>query len=258
MKTDKERAKIIGVVGTAVIHVLALILLLFVIIDKPEPQSEGGVEVMLGMADAGSGDGDDLVPVEIETPEPETDVEEQPMLVQEEPSVSLPEENKEEKKKDIEQEKKKTQEEIEREKQIEREKRANSVVSGAFGRGESMGEGGEGDKAGRKGSEDGNSSRGLTEGLGGFGSFDLRGRGLGPGGLPVPEYNVKEEGTVVVDIWVNPAGTVVRTGINIARTNTSSTALRKAAEKAAAKARFNAIGGVENQRGTITYNFKLK
>ena len=32
----------------------------------------------------------------------------------------------------------------------------------------------------------------------------------------------------------------------------------KAAEKAAAKARFNAIGGVENQRGTITYNFKLK
>ena len=69
---------------------------------------------------------------------------------------------------------------------------------------------------------------------------------------------MKEEGTVVVDIWVNPAGTVVRTGINIARTNTSSTALRKAAEKAAAKARFNAIGGVENQRGTITYNFKLK
>ena len=46
MKTDKERAKIIGIVGTAVIHVLALILLLFVIIDKPEPQSEGGVEVM--------------------------------------------------------------------------------------------------------------------------------------------------------------------------------------------------------------------
>ena len=56
---------------------------------------------------------------------------------------------------------------------------------------------------------------------------------------------------------VNPAGQVIQTSIN-KRTNTVNAALRKAAEDAARKARFNAVGGVNNQTGTITYYFKLK
>ena len=35
-------------------------------------------------------------------------------------------------------------------------------------------------------------------------------------------------------------------------------ALRKAAEDAAKKARFNAVSGLNNQTGTITYYFNLK
>ena len=46
---------------------------------------------------------------------------------------------------------------------------------------------------------------------------------------------------------------VIRNG-----TNTANAALRKAAEDAAKKARFNSVGGVNNQTGTITYYFKLK
>ncbi|MGL5273623.1 MAG: energy transducer TonB, partial [Phocaeicola sp.] len=42
------------------------------------------------------------------------------------------------------------------------------------------------------------------------------------------------------------------------RTNTSTEALRKAAEDAARKARFNQVEGVNNQTGTITYYFRLK
>jgi hypothetical protein len=34
--------------------------------------------------------------------------------------------------------------------------------------------------------------------------------------------------------------------------------LRKAAEDAAKKARFNAVSGLNNQTGTITYYFNLK
>jgi TonB family protein len=68
---------------------------------------------------------------------------------------------------------------------------------------------------------------------------------------------VQEEGRVVVTITVNPQGNVVKASIN-SRTNTSSPALRKAALDAAKKATFNAVPGLDNQEGTITYYFKLK
>lgn len=93
--------------------------------------------------------------------------------------------------------------------------------------------------------------------MGGYGTFDLNGRSLGQGGLPVPVYNVQEEGRVVVTIVVNPSGQVISTSIN-KRTNTVNPVLRKAAEDAARKARFNAVDGVDNQSGTITYYFRLR
>ena len=72
-----------------------------------------------------------------------------------------------------------------------------------------------------------------------------------------PVYNVQEEGRVVVSITVNPAGHVIATSIN-RLTNTVNSTLRKAAEDAAKKARFNAVDGVNNQTGTITYYFNLR
>ena len=70
-------------------------------------------------------------------------------------------------------------------------------------------------------------------------------------------YNVQDEGRVVVTITVNPAGQVIATEIN-KQTNTVNPALRKAALDAARKARFNAVDGLNNQVGTITYYFNLK
>ena len=110
---------------------------------------------------------------------------------------------------------------------------------------------------GIEGSPDGNGNTVKTSGVGGYGTFDLNGRSLGPGGLPVPVYNVQDEGRVVVTITVNPAGRVISTSIN-KRTNTVNPALRRAAEEAARRARFNSVDGVNNQSGTITYYFKLK
>lgn len=111
--------------------------------------------------------------------------------------------------------------------------------------------------SGLEGSPTGNSSEGKSGGVGGYGTFDLNGRSLGSGGLPMPVYNVQDEGRVVVTITVNPAGQVISTSIN-KRTNTVNASLRKAAEEAARKARFNQVDGVNNQTGTITYYFKLK
>ncbi len=68
---------------------------------------------------------------------------------------------------------------------------------------------------------------------------------------------MQEEGKVVVAITVNPAGYVIATSID-RQTNTVNPALRKAAEEAAKKARFNEVEGLNNQTGTITYYFNLK
>ena len=131
-------------------------------------------------------------------------------------------------------------------------------MAGAFGKGTQTGSKGNASTGeGLQGSPTGNAAEGKTTGVGGYGTFDLNGRSLGPGGLPMPVYNVQDEGRVVVTITVNPSGQVIHTSIN-KRTNTANAALRKAAEDAARKARFNTVSGVNNQTGTITYYFKLK
>ena len=135
---------------------------------------------------------------------------------------------------------------------------ASKRIAGAFGRGTKMGsKGNAGSGTGIQGSPTGNSATGKTTGIGGYGTFDLNGRSLGSGHLPVPVYNVQDEGRVVVTIVVDPSGKVISTSIN-KRTNTVNPALRKAAEEAARQARFNQVDGVNNQSGTITYYFKLK
>ena len=139
----------------------------------------------------------------------------------------------------------------------EAEEAARKRVAGAFGKGAQMGSKGDTEGEGIQGSPTGNAPSGATSGTGGYGSFNLGGRSLGEGGLPRPVYNVQDEGRVVVTITVNPAGHVIATSIN-RQTNTVNPALRKAAEDAAKKARFNAVSGLNNQTGTITYYFNLK
>ena len=141
------------------------------------------------------------------------------------------------------------------------EEAARKKVAGAFGKGAQM-TGNKGTATGGTGTEggkEGNSSTGAKIGIGGEGTFDLGGRSLGAGtSLPKPVYNVQEEGRVVVNITVNPAGQVIATSINLSHTNTPNRFLRKAAEDAAKKARFEAVERMTNQIGTITYNFKLR
>ena len=154
-----------------------------------------------------------------------------------------------------------TKKEVKKVKKAEEKAAAEAAakrVAGAFGKGTQIGNKGTGTTgSGIEGSPTGNAAEGKSTGVGGYGTFDLNGRSLGPGGLPRPVYNVQDEGRVVVTITVNPAGQVIGTSIN-KRTNTVNASLRKAAEDAAKKARFNSVDGVNNQTGTITYYFKLK
>lgn len=283
-----KQNKITGIVGTIILHVVVLLLLLLLKLVAPEPQEEGGVPVMLGNTETAQGTDDPYSLTEVDVlPQPETSLPEpevapepevkQPMITQDdEPSIvvkkekSKTEKKKTETKKPVKVEKPKQpvkpveqpKEKTEAEKRAEAERAAAQAaankIAGAFGKGSQMGsKGNAGSDTGVQGSPDGNASEGKTSGVGGYGTFDLNGRSLGAGGLPVPVYNVQDEGRVVVTIVVNPAGQVISTSIN-KRTNTVNPTLRKAAEEAARKARFNKVDGVNNQSGTITYYFKLK
>lgn len=283
-----KQNKITGIVGTIILHVVVLLLLLLLKLVAPEPQEEGGVPVMLGNTETEQGTDDPYSLTEVDVlPQPETSLPEpevapepevkQPMITQDdEPSIVVKKEKpktekkKTETKKPVKEEKPKQpvkpveqpKEKTEAEKRAEAERAAAQAaankIAGAFGKGSQMGsKGNAGLGTGVQGSPDGNASEGKTSGVGGYGTFDLNGRSLGAGGLPVPVYNVQDEGRVVVTIVVNPAGQVISTSIN-KRTNTVNPTLRKAAEEAARKARFNKVDGVNNQSGTITYYFKLK
>ena len=272
----RKKGEYIGALGALLVHVAVIALLILVSFTVPQPDEDaGGVPVMMGNVDAASGfDDPSLVDVDImdedaAAPPAETEPQlpsEQDLLTQtEEETVTLKPKTEEPKKETVKPEAEKAaeakrlaEEKAERERKAA-EEAARKRVSGAFGKGAQM-TGNKGTAAsgtGTEGSKEGNSSTGAKTGTGGYGTFDLGGRSLGTGSLPKPVYNVQEEGRVVVNITVNPAGQVISTSIS-PQTNTVNSALRKAAEDAAKKARFNTIDGVNNQTGTITYYFNLR
>ena len=274
----KKKGKYIGLAGALLVHVVVIALLILVGFTLPEQSEEGGVPVMMGETPDAWGAADPSL-VEVETmPEeaaPEMPEEaDQEMLTQEDEETVAIKPKAEEKKKEVKKPEKSAAEKAEEARKLaaekaERERKAaeeaaRKRVAGAFGKGAQMGSKGATEGTGVQGSPTGNSfffSSALgfmaTAGTGGYGTFNLGGRSIGEGGLPRPVYNVQDEGKVVVTITVNPAGQVIGTSIN-RQTNTVNPALRKAAEDAAKKARFNTVSGLSNQTGTITYYFNLK
>lgn len=280
----RKKGEYIGVLGALLVHVAVIALLILIRFAIPQPDEDaGGIPVMMGNVEEAYGfDDPSLVDVDVleepvEVPEPEiADVpSEQDLLTQtEEESVAIKpkteseEKNKKPKKEEPKPEKTAAEKAAEAkrlaEEKAERERKAaaevaKKKVANAFGKGAQMGgnKGTSTSGTGVEGSKDGNSSSGAKTGVGGYGTFDLGGRSLGASGLPKPAYEVPEEGRVVVNITVNPSGVVIATSIN-PKTNTVNSVLRKAAEDAAKKARFNTVEGVNNQTGTITYYFNLK
>lgn len=249
-----------GLVVTIAVHALVVLLLLMVKLSAPLQEEESGIPVMLGNSLLAQGHTESYQYTEVSSvksdvpnvdnapltqPQPQVD---EPLITQpDEPTVEEP-----------------TAEELEARKRAEAERlaaeRVAQQMAGAFGKGFEMGSKGEAtEKAddGTQGIETGVAAADKAVGVGVQGTFDLNGRSLSGSGLPVPVNTVQDEGRVVVNITVNPTGKVIATSIN-RRTNTVNPELRKAAEDAAKKARFNTIEGVDNQSGTITYYFKLR
>lgn len=265
MKRDKF--DIFSVLWTILLHGLAIVLLLLLHLNKPVAQAESGVPVMLG--NMGNLDTDYEftevnsipAPAPAAVPVPRAPQAEPAITQNLEETVAIESGEKEKPVKPVDTPRQPTPEEIRAEQERQAAEAAQNLMANAFGRSSTMQASAptenNSDVQGTPGSTEGNSTQGKPSGSAGYGTWDLGGRDM-LGELPRPAYNgIQEEGRVVVTITVDPEGNVIDTRINN-RTNTTNLQLRNAAVEAARRTKFNAIGGDNNQSGTITYYFKLK
>ncbi len=287
-KIHSEKRK--GIAGTTLIHVVLFALLILVGFSvPPPPELEEGILVNFGTDETGFGMIEPSPPaVQEETSAPPPAdaskiAKEDPLLTQnteEAPEVKKvdPEAEKRRlergeaekvRRAELEAERiRKEQEEIER-KRIEAEKQrqaditnrtknalANSKNAGTSSTGEGVA-GGQGNQGVPTGSVD-SKNRGEGSGLGDKGiSYSLTGRGFQK--LPLPKYNYQGEGKVVVEISVDRSGKVVQAIPGMKGSTTLVDYLLRVAKEAALEAHFDAKPDAPVvQKGTITYNFKLK
>ncbi len=77
--------------------------------------------------------------------------------------------------------------------------------------------------------------------------------------IPAPQYNSNSQGKVVIKVWVDRDGKVIRAEFNPKGSTTSDAKLIQASRDAALKARFNSdINAPEEQVGSLTYLFKVQ
>ncbi len=266
-KDRNKKNRLIALVVTIALHSAVVAILFFIFLSASVPEERGGIIVNIGDAPMAAGM---FVPHQLETdyipqmPDPQPQVDE-PFLTQD-TDTDAPEITEQKKDKQyLEEQRLKEQrrlEEQKRQKELEEQRKRDKIkkdVQGAFGNTANKGSGNDNSAtSGNAGSPNGNvSSGGVNTGVGGFGSFALGGRSLAGSGLQRPEYNVQEEGDIVIKITVNPRGEVIQALIGPGTTIGNST-LRNNALRAAKATRFNAVDEVNNQTGTITYRFRLK
>ena len=209
------------------------------------------------------------------------DFEEAPAISEEEKAEQEAEERRKEEERKRQEEKerqrqleeeRRRQEELEEQRRLEEERRrreeqerqaeeARDNVSDAFSRSDGSGSSqGETGDPGNQGELSGEPNVGTYDGSGkgdtGSG-YDLSGRSL-QGGLPKPEYEIQEDGIVVVRITVDRNGNVIDAEPILRGTTTQNSYLWRVAREAAMKAQFNADDdAAARQTGTITYHFNL-
>ncbi len=268
MNTFQEKDKRKALLITLFIYTgLALLFLYFGLKYPDPPLEESGIEISMadyGFDDMGSGEIEPSLSNASAQEENVTESEakmDSPQLeevsTQEESEISVPK-AKEEVKKEVSKEAKPVVQNTQAEKEPEPEindKLKN--VLGAWNESESStNEGGQPGTTGNEGIESGN-----NEGKGTFGgngsSFELGGRSMISG----PKMGEKpiEEGKVVLNIWVDRQGNILRISHNLQESTTTSQYLFNLAKKAALKAKFNpSPSAAPEQKGKMTFIFILQ
>jgi len=256
-----------GLIGTIFFHGMLLILLLYLAFSTPLPlPAEQGILVDFGNSNTGLGNYEprmsDPAPVQPQPVTPRTTQQQEQTLTQDiEETVAVPEKPKtqpKETQKETPKETPKVTQPDEQPKPVERtvDQRAmypgrGDAASTATSQGEAGGQGNQGVPTGAP------DIHVYSEGGDAAGNkWALSGRGL-VGRLPLPSYNVQDQGTVVVEITVDKNGNVINARAGVKGTNTPNKTLHDAAEKAARQAKFTPNPNAIEQKGTLTYIFKL-
>lgn len=250
----KKRLSPSGLTATIVFHGLLLLLFLLLGFKAPyPPPGEEGILINFGNSETGLGETQPQGLPENQVTNPISNNEEEILTQNIEEAVFIKDQNKKNTEK---------QKVTETTNQTDNKTNNNQQVNqnALFpGQNNSTGEGisnGNNDQGSPNG--DPNSDKYKGTGLGDKGTaWSLAGRSNKA--LPKPRYADNEQGKVVVEIFVDRAGNVVKANSGYKGTTISSPNLRQAAYDAAMLAKFNVDPGApEVQRGVITYVFELQ
>lgn len=247
----KEKAdKGVAIVGTIAVHALVLLVLFLMAFRTPLPlPGEEGVEVDLGMMDQGMGN--------IQPEKPAIPMAAQPKQEQSQTKEDIVTQNDEEAPAI---EKPKTTKPKQEKPAEEPKPQVNSrAIYKGSNNPQAGGSEGITGQPGDQGKPNGLAGVRKYDGNGGKGNgtgYDLGGRGAKS--LHRPNDDFIEEGNVVVDIWVNRAGQVVRAEVAQKGTTIINSEMRQKAKQAALRSTFQSDPDApEEQHGTITYTFVI-
>ena len=260
MKIDRDNIK--GLAGTIVFHALLLLGLLLMALKTPLPlPQEAGVEVNLGNSDDGMGE---IQPEELASgapavPPPTASAAKEEVVTEDSDDAPAIEPVKKEK--PVPADKPEPKQNVKPTPKPEPQPVVNPNAMFKGMKGKTTGGGNEGitGKPGDQGKPNGSPGADNYDGTGGSGvgiSFYLKDRGKVK--IPSPPLTFKESGIVVVEVYVNPAGRVIRVISGVKGTTNFNRELILLAESAAKQAEFSRKDNdPEEKRGRITYNFNL-
>ena len=251
MNNKEKKDKGIAIVGTIVVHALVLLVLFLMAFRTPLPlPGEEGVEVDLGMMDQGMGN--------IQPEKPAIPMATQPQQQQNKSKEDIVTQNDDEAPAI---EKPKNTKPKQETKPVEEPKPTVNQKALFKGSNNPQAGGSEGitGQPGDQGKPNGLAGIKKYDGNGGKGNgtgYDLGGRGAKS--LHRPDDDFSEEGRIVVDIWVNRNGQVVRAEVATKGTDIISNSMRQKAIQAAKRSTFASDPDApEEQHGTITYTFVI-
>lgn len=249
--SNEEKDKGIAIAGTIVVHALVLLVLFLMAFRTPLPlPGEEGVEVDLGMMDQGMGN--------IQPEKPAIPMAAQPQQQQNKSKEDIVTQNDDEAPAI---EKPKNTKPKQETKPVEEPKPTVNQKALFKGSNNPQAGGSEGitGQPGDQGKPNGLAGIKKYDGNGGKGNgtgYDLGGRGAKS--LHRPDDDFSEEGRIVVDIWVNRDGQVVRAEVATKGTDIINNAMRQKAIQAAKRSTFASDPDApEEQHGTITYTFVI-
>lgn len=260
-----KQSEIYGLIGSILTCVLIFLLLWFLYMNVETPEEEEGIMVSIGNADAGGGWQESQMSESTPVAPPPTPTmpSQNDLMTQDDESLALAEQRKQEARKKAAEEAERIRKQKEEEARIAAEKAAREAALAEQRRQEQE----KIDKANKLGGLFGNNSSGngsgnstgnqfegnpLGKGTSGGNSWSVNGRNL-KGNIVKPSYNSNIEGSVIVTIRVNASGRVI--SANVTGGTISDPQLREAARQAALKTVFSE--GKDEVTGVITFNFKL-